>query len=79
MVCNSALKYIMYFTVTTPSKKNQKNSNNMESLTFQVHVDGPVTREGLTDPGWGGSMFDVDVIGKIYFHGKGLPKNENPI
>ena len=23
----------------------------MESLTFQVHVDGPVTREGLTDLG----------------------------
>ena len=37
------------FQFTTSTKKNQKNSNNMEGLTLQV--DGPMNREGLYPEG----------------------------
>ena len=51
MVCNSALNDTRN-QFTTPSKKNQKNGNNLESLTLQV--DGPITESAYKRGGGGG-------------------------
>ena len=47
MVFNSALKWYKVFEWATPTKKKQKNSNNMESPTLQVlevdlYPEGPI-------------------------------------